>query len=1113
MSNDPWDNRPSHRRPSEHFSLSSSSDVEMNDDDFAVLELPASENNPQQQYHRNYHRTFHHHAGGRGNNDERGMGTGTTGENDLFVQAERDIILGHANQQQQQHHHHQRQNTTRKQSKSSNHASFESLKDNNNNTIINDINDEESNNNHFESDQLDYFADLASYPPPPPPLPLQPSPPTMMDTPRKNSRSKPTPAQLSSSSSISPQGIIFPNSRAKFPNPSNYDPPLEIIDEGQSSWDLDDLSLVPEQNRLFGPSFNVGGIQWRALLYPNGNEQSMHHQHCISLFVCIDKDEQVRLQVEQEKKGPNSPDWAICAQFVISLYLYHYSQTSIDSSPLDSNGDKEKEILLVSSKFSQHRFDNNESDWGFNNFCPSEHLREAVNVLIKRHHLNQQQTLHQKKSHSTIESIDYVTEDMDESSLLDKIDFVEFTRKCGIRITISLRVVRDETGVLWHNFMNYNSKKVTGFVGFANQGATCYMNSLLQSLYFTNYFRKAIFQVPTKDEYPKGDSSSNITNTLALQRIFWRLQHSDSPVYTTELTKAFGWESLEAFIQSDVQEFSRVLLDDLETRTKRTAAEGVVEKLFVGKVRNVIRCTNVPFESRRTENFYDLQLSIKGLSNLKDSFDAYVKEELLEGDNKYHAEGFGKQDARKFVQFESLPPVLHLHLERYTFDPRTMGTVKINDRFEFPLTINLDAYLAEDSPQRKERIQQNYILQCVFVHSGDSHGGHYYVFIKDLAGNNRWFRFDDTKVIPATEKEAIEDNFGGEPPFSSNNMSSSSELTNPFDESMTPPSLSSLPHQSSAMTRRSKAERLKRFTNAYMLVYIRASDLDTVLCPIDPIKDIPAHIGDSIKAEEEAEHIRRQQRQDALMSIMVNIITDANLEGWCMSDVFNFTNKNRLITPSSRLKCRRDDTVSTLKERLFKDGILHFSSEMSAFALNKIRLWYFATRKNKTIRLDSPIETNQESILTLNQISNMARDVNPFVLYAELLPSPPSHQTPSSPLYHHIFIKFYDPEKVDDHYLVSGPKPLRIVGHILAFSEDKISRHLPVIKEMLGLPSNGGNDLTIYEEVKPNRLDQIDPNKTFSDLRIGTGDILVVQLAHPILTRYYPSLSLCSHLF
>lgn len=59
-------------------------------------------------------------------------------------------------------------------------------------------------------------------------------------------------------------------------------------------------------------------------------------------------------------------------------------------------------------------------------------------------------------------------------------------------MTAYVRIVEDETGVLWHNFTNYDSKKETGFVGLKNQGATCYLNSLLQSLYFTNAFRKVL---------------------------------------------------------------------------------------------------------------------------------------------------------------------------------------------------------------------------------------------------------------------------------------------------------------------------------------------------------------------------------------------------------------------------------------------------------------------------------------------------------------------------------------------------------------------------------------------------------------------------------------------
>lgn len=37
-------------------------------------------------------------------------------------------------------------------------------------------------------------------------------------------------------------------------------------------------------------------------------------------------------------------------------------------------------------------------------------------------------------------------------------------------------------------------------LGLKNQGATCYMNSLLQTLYFTNQLRKAVYKMPTESD-------------------------------------------------------------------------------------------------------------------------------------------------------------------------------------------------------------------------------------------------------------------------------------------------------------------------------------------------------------------------------------------------------------------------------------------------------------------------------------------------------------------------------------------------------------------------------------------------------------------------------------
>lgn len=132
---------------------------------------------------------------------------------------------------------------------------------------------------------------------------------------------------------------------------------------------------------------------------------------------------------------------------------------------------------------------------------------------------------------------------------------------------------------------------------------------------------------------------------------------------------------------------------------KGTCVEGTVPKLFEGKMLSYIRCKNVDYSSTRSETFYDIQLNIKGKKNsalkmhtyllfvLKiihftvfESFKDYIAKETLDGDNKYDAGEHGLQDAEKGVIFSSFPPVLHLHLMRFQYDPVTDSSVKFNDR-------------------------------------------------------------------------------------------------------------------------------------------------------------------------------------------------------------------------------------------------------------------------------------------------------------------------------------------------------------------------------------------------------------------------------------------------
>ena len=220
-------------------------------------------------------------------------------------------------------------------------------------------------------------------------------------------------------------------------------------------------------------------------------------------------------------------------------------------------------------------------------------------------------------------------------------------------------------------------------------------------------------------------------------------------------------------------------------------------------------------------------MKVKGTKTLYGSLRDYVSVTTLNGEHGHQAGEFGLQDARAATTFQSLPPVLHLRLKRYEYDAQRDAmakvhiassasclfgsnlTPKINDPFEFPMEIDFDEFLDETADRTEP---WKYKLYGVFVHSGNTHGGHNFALIKPDR-HSRWLKFDDDRVTPVTDRELLESYCG--------------ELS----DGVAPQAHTNHPGV------------MKRSESASVLVYIRKAAIDEVMAPFT-WEDTPPHLGE-----------------------------------------------------------------------------------------------------------------------------------------------------------------------------------------------------------------------------------------------------------------------------
>ncbi|KAK9524820.1 hypothetical protein VZT92_017186 [Zoarces viviparus] len=266
--------------------------------------------------------------------------------------------------------------------------------------------------------------------------------------------------------------------------------------------------------------------------------------------------------------------------------------------------------------------------------------------------------------------------------------------------------------------------------GLMNQGATCYLNSVLQVLFMTEDFREAV-------ERHTCDNPGTEFIDLHLKSLFDDLQRYKT--YTYKITKQLCIDNV--YEQRDAAEYFEKILG-------LTSSEA--SQIFHGLLTQKTTCSTCCHETDNDGPFWYLTLALLNSNtrdySVVDGIDEYFRASHFSGENQMYCDRCdAKSDATMKCVIKHHPEVLMLLLKRFEFDYRYMAYVKNNCTVEVPCTLQI--------PEN-----QTYELYAVVEHFGDLRCGHYTATIK-AQDDERWYGFNDDRVTLLGHQPFQVDNF------------------------------------------------------------------------------------------------------------------------------------------------------------------------------------------------------------------------------------------------------------------------------------------------------------------------------------------------------------------
>lgn len=259
---------------------------------------------------------------------------------------------------------------------------------------------------------------------------------------------------------------------------------------------------------------------------------------------------------------------------------------------------------------------------------------------------------------------------------------------------------------------------------------TCYVNSVLQALYFCHPFRQHAIGHLTEGRQDDDDHGNEDTLLTSLAELFSCInsQKRSSTYITPRRFLARLRKANDLFDNSehhDAHEFMQFLLNDIAENLKKKvqrqrerqkrqqpysggqrAVTGMavppgeeeeeeelrtwVHDIFQGYLVNQMKCLCCENVSVRRETFLDLSVDIDRCTSIAACLRAFESTELLRAGNKFFCDRCGcLQEAEKRLRIYQLPSVLTLHLKRFKYVERLSRCCRLPYRVVFPLQLRV----------------------------------------------------------------------------------------------------------------------------------------------------------------------------------------------------------------------------------------------------------------------------------------------------------------------------------------------------------------------------------------------------------------------------------------